>query len=117
MKAHASLKPSGPWEVRRRIRLPSLSHRADGLAVERAVTELSGVVIAVADVGKHRLEIRYDASRVNYLRIVEKLEQTGFPPLLNWWSRLKGNWYRFSDETARENARTPPSACCNKPPK
>lgn len=117
MKAQTSLKPSGPWEVRRRIRMPSLTHQADGLAAERAVSELSGVVAVIANVEKHRLDIRYDASRLNYLRIVETLEQTGFPPLVSWWSRMKSNWYRFSDETARENAQAPPPACCNKPPK
>ncbi|MEJ2453463.1 MAG: heavy-metal-associated domain-containing protein [Candidatus Thiodiazotropha sp.] len=117
MKARESLKPSGPWEVRRRIRLPSLSHQADALAVEGVISALPGVVTAVADVEKQRLDIRYDASRLNYLRIVEALEQTGFPALVSWWSRMKSNWYRFTDETARENANVPPSACCNKPPR
>jgi copper chaperone CopZ len=117
MNGQASLKPSGPWEVRRKIKLYSLGHAADALAVERALTELPGVVKAVADVDKHRVEVRYDASQQNFQNIVETMENTGFPPLDNWWSRFKGNWYRFSDETARENAKAPQSACCNKPPK
>ncbi len=117
MNTQASLKPSGPWEVRRRIKLQSMSHAADALAVERAVAELPGVVKVVADLDKRHVEVRYDASRQNYQNIVETMEKTGFPPLDSWWSRFKGNWYRFSDETARENAKAPPPACCNKPPK
>ena len=117
MNKQTSLKPSGPWEVRRRIKLESLGHAADALAVERAIDELPGVIKAFADLDNHRVEVRYDASQQNYQNIVEAMEKTGFPPLNNWWSRFKGNWYRFSDETARENANAPPPACCNKPPK
>ncbi len=117
MNREASLKPSGPWEVRRRINLQSLGHEADVLAVERALAELPGVVKAVADVDKHRVVVRYDASQQNFENIVETMEKTGFPPVNSWWSRFKGNWYRFSDETARENAKAPPPTCCNKPPK
>jgi len=117
MNAQASLKPSGPWEVRRRIKLQSLAHAADAVSVERALAELPGVVKAVADVDRQRVDVRYNASQQNFQNIVETMETTGFPPLDSWWSRIKGNWYRFSDETARENARAPPPACCNKPPK
>ena len=117
MNEQTSLKPSGPWEVRRGIKLQSLGHAADALAVESALAELPGVVKAVAYVDKNRVEVRYDASLQNFYNIVETMEKTGFPPLDNWWSRFKGNWYRFSDETARENTKVAPSACCNKPPK
>jgi copper chaperone CopZ len=99
------------------IKLQSLGHAADALAVERALAELPGVVKAVADVDKHRVVVRYNTSQQNFRNIVQTMENTGFPALDNWWSRFKGNWYRFSDETARENAKVPPSACCNKPPK
>jgi len=112
-----SSKPSGPWEVKRRIKLQAMEHAADALAVERALAALPGVVKVAADLEKHRVVVRYDASRQNYQILVETMEKTGFPPQDNWWSRFKGNWYRFTDETARENAKAPPPACCNKPPK
>ncbi|MEW8029015.1 MAG: heavy-metal-associated domain-containing protein [Candidatus Thiodiazotropha sp.] len=117
MNRQISMKPSGPWEVRRRIKLQSMGHAADALAVERALTELPGVVKVAADVAKHRVVVRYNASQQNFQNIVETMEKTGFPPLNNWWSRFKRNWYRSSDEITRENANAPPPKCCNKPPK
>ncbi|MCG7904761.1 MAG: hypothetical protein N0C88_01315 [Candidatus Thiodiazotropha lotti] len=54
MNRQTSLKPSGPWEVRRRIKLHSMGHSADALAVECAFDELPGVVKVVADAVKGR---------------------------------------------------------------
>jgi hypothetical protein len=71
----------------------------------------------VAQVERQRLDVRYNASQLNYQLIAETLEKTGFPVWDNWWSRLKDNWYRFSGDNARDNAKAPPPACCNKPPK
>jgi copper chaperone CopZ len=116
MKYDNSLRPEGPWEVRRKINLPSLMHEADGMAVERVVGEIPGVLNVATDVEKQWVIVRYNARQLNYQNIVETLEKTGFPPRDNWWNRFKGNWYRFSDENARANAKAPPSACCNKPP-
>jgi copper chaperone CopZ len=117
MKRDDSLKPDGPWEVRRKIRLPSLRHAADGMAVERAIGEMPGVLAVTAEVDRQRVVVRYNASRQNYRNIMEIAEKTGFPALNSWWSRFKGNWYRFTDENARDNAKAPPPACCSKPPK
>ena len=117
MKRENSLKPEGPWEVRRKISLPSLRHAADGLAVERAIGEMPGVLGVAADAERRRLVVRYNASRQNYRNILETAEKTGFPALDTWWSRFKRNWYRFTDENARDNAKAPPPACCSKPPK
>ena len=117
MKKADSMRPEGPWEVRRRIKLPSMKHAADGMAVERVVGEMPGVLAVLAKIDKHQVVVRYDASQLNYHSIMDTIEKTGFPPLNNWWNRFKGNWYRFFDENARENAKAPPSACCNKPPK
>ncbi len=117
MNRQTSLKPSDPWEVRRRIKLQSMGHAADALAVEQALVDLPGVVKAVADVEKRLVVVRYNASQQNFENIVETMEKTGFPPLNNWWSRFKRNWYHTTDEIARDNAHAPPPACCNKPPK
>ncbi len=117
MKRADSLRLQGPWEVRRSISLPSMVHAADGMALERVVRAMPGVLDVASNVEKHRFVVRYNASQLNYHSIVELIEKTGFPPLDNWWSRFKGNLYRFSDDNARDNARAPPPACCNKPPK
>jgi len=117
MNTQDPMKPVGVWEVRRRIKVPALVHAADAMAVEHAVSALSGIRKVATYVDKHLVMVRYDASQSAYQAIVEVLECAGFPPLDNWWSRLKGNWFQYSDTNARSNANEPPPACCNKPPK
>ena len=117
MKTSSSMKSDGAWDVNRRITIPALVHAADGMAIERVVKAISGVRNVSINVDKHQIAVRYDASKTDYREILELLENTGFPPPDNWWSRVRGNWYEFSDSNARENAKAPPPACCNKPPK
>lgn len=117
MKNSSSMKSDGAWDVNRRIKIPGLVHAADGMAIERVVNAVSGVRNVSINVDKHQVVVRYDASKTDYREILEPLENTGLPPLDNWWSRVRGNWYEFSDSNARDNAKAPPPACCNKPPK
>ena len=117
MNTQDSIKPTGIWEVRRRIKVPAMAHAADTMAVERAVSTISGVRKVATDREKLQVVVRYDASLSDYQSIVEALENAGFPPLDSWWSRMKGNWYQYSDTNTRDNANAPPPACCNKPPK
>ncbi|MCG8092222.1 MAG: heavy-metal-associated domain-containing protein [Candidatus Thiodiazotropha endolucinida] len=117
MKTQDSMKPTGIWEVKRRIKVPAMVQAADAMAVERAVSALSGVRKVATDLDKQQIVVRYDASQSAYQAIVEALEGAGFPPFENWWSRVKGNWYQFTDANIRDNAKAPPPACCNKPPK
>jgi len=117
MKTQDPLKPAGVWEVRRRIRVPALVDVDDAMAVERAIRALPGVRKVVTEVDKHRIGVRYDATQSTYQAVVEVLGNIGFPPLDDWWSRFKGNMYQFSDTNARDNAKAPPPACCNKPPR
>jgi len=117
MKTQDPLKPVGTWDVKRRIKLPALIHAADILTVERAVSALPGVRGLAGDLEKQQLVVRYDASLSSYQAIENILENTGFPPLDNWWNRVKRSWYQYTDTNARENAVTPPPTCCNKPPK
>jgi len=117
MKSFSSMKSDGVWDVNRRIQIPGLVHAADGMAIERAVNAVSGVRSISMDMDKHQILVRYDASRSDYEEIVEVLENTGFPSSENWWSRVRGSWYQYSDTNARDNAKAPPPACCNKPPK
>ena len=108
---------SGVWDVSRTIRIPALKHDADATLLARAMEAQDGVKRVTADIARQRLEILYDASMVDYQTVITLLEQQGFPPVKNWWSRLIGNWYQFTDSNARENANLPPPACCNKAPK
>mgnify|MGYP003573014171 FL=1 len=111
-----SIKPAGAWEVRRSIRIPALDREADAAVIERALTGVPGVRKVAIDWAKHKVSVRYDATGADYRSIIAVLEEAGFPPLNNRWSRLKGAWRQYSDATARENAHVRPSPCCNKPP-
>ncbi len=117
MNNQAPMKPTGTWEVRRRIKIQALGHAADAMAVERVLGALSGVRMVATDVAKQQVAVLYDATVVDYQLIEEGLENMGFPPLDTWWSRFKSSWFQYSDSNARENAHARPSACCNKPPK
>ena len=84
MKSHDPMKSKGIWEVRRQIKIPALVHATDTMAVEEALSRLSGICKVVAKVDKHQLAVPYDASQTDYLMIVDILESTGFPSLDNW---------------------------------
>lgn len=102
--------------MRRSFVLPSLTpDNADKL--EHAVGELPGVCKYAVDADKQRVVILYDASKTDYETVSGALVSSGFVPQDNWWSRLKGGWFQFTDTNARDNAKAPPPACCNKSPK
>jgi hypothetical protein len=117
MSKNQDAQAGGIWDVRRRIRVPALGHEADAAALVRVMESFNGVKEVVADAGRNRIDIRYDASVVDYQSLMAVLEEQGYPPAKNWWTSLKGNWYQFTDSNSRENANLPPPACCNKAPK
>ena len=117
MSKSQSPQPAGVWAVSRKVRIPSLSHEADGVTLARALEATDGVKRVTPHLAHRRLEICYDASVIDYRTLVKAMEAHGFPPAGNWLARLKGNWYQFTDSNARENANLPPPACCNKAPK
>lgn len=112
-----SHKSEGTWDVRRNITRPSLQHEADSLSVLGVVDILPGVCHAEVDLRRHRLNVRYDATHVDFQRIKTELEAAGYPTETGRWPCFKEQWYRFVDANMRENAHAPPPACCNKPPK
>lgn len=117
MERSAATKPTGVWDVRRKIKIPALVHQADAMTLEGRVESLPGVHSVAADIEKRQLIVCYDVTGSDYQSIIEALEDTGFPPLDNWLSRRKRSWYEYTETTARENAKAPPPPCCNKPPK
>lgn len=115
MNASAATKLSGSWEVRRKIKIPGLVHEADAMALEYKVGSLPGIRRVSADVARHRLILCYDVTVTEYRYIAEMLDKIGFPPQNNWFCRRKQAWYEFIEANARDSAKAPPSACCNKP--
>ena len=65
MKMQDPMKPVGVWEVRRRIKIPTLVHAADTMELEHTIGVLSGVRMVATDVEKHCLIVRYDASQID----------------------------------------------------
>jgi len=107
----------GPWEVVRRIRLPALATAADADRVRNALADLAGIEELAIDLPGRRLLVRYDVNRLDYATLVQRLEEAGYPPPSNFLNRVRASLYRYADSNARDNARSPPPPCCNKPPK
>jgi len=110
-------KPLSASEFLRLVKVPGLVHEAGAIIVEAKIGSLPGVRTVVADVKKRRVMVCYDPTRTDYLTVIEALESAGFPSVDNWLSRRKMDWYEFTENNAKENAKAPPPACCNKPPK
>jgi copper chaperone CopZ len=117
MRAEKPMQSTDAWVVRRRIKIPVLQNTADTEEVESTVGELPGVRNVTLDLNKHQVIVHYDASQSSYREIVQTMQDAGFPPSDSWWNRIKGGWYQYTDENARDNAKAPTPACCNKPPK
>ncbi len=117
MPDRSALKPQKAWEACRTIHLPALSHTADTMAVEKAISEADGIIQLQINLGQKRLKVLYNTTITNFLTISELLEDIGFPPDDSRWNRFKASWYVYLDENARNNARAPAPPCCNKPPK
>jgi hypothetical protein len=111
-----TLKPQGSWEMRRKLLLPTLAHGKKE-SLKEILEEMVGVCDFSIDADNKSLVILYDASKTNYETVTASLSDSGFVPLDSWWSRIKGGWYKFTDDNVRDNAKAPPPACCNKPPK
>lgn len=117
MSQDKPVQSNGIWDVSRKISVPSLVSDADATALIQALQGVAGVKTVVSETTQHCLVVRYDASVVDYLTLLQVLREIGHPPAYTWWARLKGNWYQFTDSNSRENANLPPPACCNKAPK
>lgn len=117
MKSQRQLKPAGTWEVLRRIRIARTTPPDALLATGDAIRELPGVKNIAIESDRRELRILYDASQVNYSEIIQLLTDADLPPVDHWWARLKARIYQFSDSNARDNAKAPPPACCNKSPR
>jgi len=116
MKSPRQLKPTGTWEVLRRIRI-SKADADNFIAAKNTVNKLAGVNNIVLERDTSVFLVLYDASQVNYKTIVRALSDADYCPVDNWWVRLKSNLYQYSDSNARDNAKAPAPACCNKSPK
>ena len=105
----------GAWDVRHWISIPALGHEADGNAIAAALGKLQGMRRVRAYVGRKRIRVLYDQTKLDFYLIKDQLEQVGFPMADSWWWRQKENWFQYLDTNARDNANAPPPVCCSNP--
>ena len=117
MNTSERTKHSSALEFCRVINIPTLKYEADARVLELEIRSLPGVVSVSANASRQQISVCYDVDKTDYLTVIGKLEDSGFPILDNWFSRRKMDWYEFTENNARENAKAPPPACCNRPPK
>ncbi|MGR9116073.1 MAG: cation transporter [Gammaproteobacteria bacterium] len=99
----------------RHLRLEGLDSRKTE-SITSVIDNIAGIDTVSIKEEKQILDLSYDASQVNIKQIEEIIKQNGCDIAQDWWSRLKEDWYRFTDENAQSNATHRPS-CCNKPPR
>lgn len=111
--SHLSVK--GVWEVKRRFKIPAMTHERDAQVVNSAIQHLPGVRGAQENIAKARVVVVYDITRQDYNGILTALAQAGFPIADTRWNRIKTQWLQSLDETARDNANAPAPVCCSNP--
>ncbi len=115
MSRNQFIRTRGAWDARHWISVPGLSHEADGLRLEQALSELAGVQQIQIAPGSRRIRVTYDQTRVDFQQILERIAAVGFPASESWWSVRKAAWFQYLDRNARENANAPEPPCCSNP--
>ena len=114
--ADPALKLQGPWEVRRKFKIPELSDSSDGEHVEQALNQIAGVRGLAVDLSHHLVRTRHETTGTDYETIRNALSAAGLPPMHGWWADQKARWLQNLDLTSRENAGVRSSRRCNEPP-
>ncbi len=103
----------GDFSVHRSLVLPGMSD-SNVQQIQACLTELPGMQQVVIDVGRRKIALTYDASRLGFWSIEQALAEAGWQSADDRWSRLRYAWYRYLDENARANAEAK-GACCSNP--
>jgi len=103
----------GDFSVHRSLVLPGMADD-DVPRIQACLNELPGMQQVVFDVGRRKIALTYDASRLGFWSIEQALTDAGWLLADDRWSRLRYAWYRYLDENARANAEAK-GACCSNP--
>lgn len=105
------------WVVTRKIpvSLQNISGVEKGL--DSALSSLPGVIEVGVDFKNLRITIEYDVTQLQYKAVLEAIVKAGGVIKDDFWFRWKQGWIEFTETNMRDNAKAPPPACCNKPPK
>ncbi|MET0048326.1 MAG: heavy-metal-associated domain-containing protein [Sedimenticola sp.] len=109
------IRMRGAWDTRHWIRIPSLSHEADGVRITQYLKQMDGVRQIEVLQKLRKIRVTYDQTKVDYESIKEQLEKNGFPISDSWWSRRKGKWFQYLDFNAKVNANASSPPCCSNP--
>ena len=103
----------GDFSVHRSLVLADMADD-DVEAIQACLKALPGMQQVVFDLGRRKLALTYDASRLGFWSIEQALTEAGWPPSRDRWARMRHAWYRYLDENARANAEAK-GACCSNP--
>ena len=115
MSREAFIKMRGAWDARHWISIPSLSHQADGLQIERQLGRSPGIRAVHVFVASKKIRVTYDQTAIDFNQILENLSSIGFPVAGGWWWRKKAAWFQYLDSNAKSNAEAPSPPCCSNP--
>jgi hypothetical protein len=102
--------------VTRKIMAAGALSPADVAACRDALGALPGVLQVDVTARRRALAVRYLATRCDYGDLLAAVAQAGVRLPSSRWARLRSAWLRMLDSNAKENAKTPPASCCNRPP-
>ena len=111
------MKNTAHWQVKRKVKVPSLQKYQQFDAISELLITVSGVKNVLESVQKKYIIISYDATKVNYCFLLEKLGSAGFQVSISYWQSIKRICYQFIDDNIKNNAKAPAPACCNKVPR
>ena len=106
-----------PWVVKRKISVVFKEKACDDIVLERAIASFPGISYISVDTTKCEITIQYNVTRVRYYQIITEIKKAGASIKGGILSKWKQGWIEFTEINMRENAKAPPPACCNKPPK
>ena len=105
------------WVVVRKIPVLLQSIPRDEKDLDIVLSSLPGVISVSIDLGKSIVSIEYDVTHIQYKAVLDEIVKSGGSIKDGFWFRWKQGWIEFTETNMRDNAKAPPPACCNKPPK
>ena len=87
------------------------SESLDSELIVTRIEDMPGINTVSLDKDQLVLHLSYDASQLSINEIDEVIEKCGIRFSRDWWTRVKKNWYQFTDSNSRSNANHR-SDCC-----
>ncbi len=105
------------WDVTRTFILQKTLDQDQAVICEQKISRAEGVHGARISADRKRMMVDYDARKTDFAALKMLLVEAGCDLSDIVWHRLRVALLQYSDRNIRDNAKSPPPACCNKPPK